>query len=290
MGCTGSKDKLYKDEPNMVIWNKHFDKIGLSNEDVLQLRSKRNEIILSGQNPEENKLTIRILLDYIDSDLSTKPLLYKIFSAFRRVDTNGETNNLLEFSFSIWNMCTINDAIASEFIFSLYRGFSDRLGTRELVVLLKDAFGATYKEDEQKVKLLTEVLNAGQSKSLPEFQSFLQAHHEVIDIILETSKLVQEKVFGPEYWKIKATERASLSSETVANVFIAINPTVHWVGMTRDEKAKQVEILNKTKRKDAEEQTSRRNFHLHQPKIVPSSSLVPSSPLLKEPLKVASTH
>lgn len=255
----------------MVIWHKHFEQIKLSNEDVLQFRLKRNEILEFGQISHSNKLTIRVILDYIDSELCKKPLMYKIFSAFRQTDANGEINNLLEFTFSIWNICTISEDATSEFLFSLYRGFSDRLGPRELMVMLKDAFCLSYKNDDERARLISEIQTHATSRSLPEFQSFLKAYPDVTTMILEASKLAKQKIFGVDFWNSRSTERASLQPEAVNKVFIAVNPTVYWLGMSHEEKAKQMEVIHKTKRKIAEEQTSRRNFHVHQAKIVPNA-------------------
>eukprot|EP01036_Dinobryon_divergens_P039931 gene39931-52716_t len=109
MGCTSSKDALFKLEPEMASWYKYFKAIELQDGDIHGFRNLQQKIKASGNVDDGDELPIRVLLDYFDPDFCKMTIMYKIFSTFRPGDPNGNICDLREFVFALWNFCTANE-------------------------------------------------------------------------------------------------------------------------------------------------------------------------------------
>jgi len=115
MGSGSSSINIYKLEPNMVDWKKSLSDIQLNETDALQFRKLLCKIKKTSNIDEASPLPIRALLDYYECQLTS--FMYKLFSPFKSTaEPNGVIDDLREFIFSLWNICTMDENFLREFL------------------------------------------------------------------------------------------------------------------------------------------------------------------------------
>mmetsp|Transcript_17443 Transcript_17443/g.17536 ORF Transcript_17443/g.17536 Transcript_17443/m.17536 type:complete len:439 (+) Transcript_17443:383-1699(+) len=291
MGCLISKQDLYNLEPEMESWQKDFITIGLSNKDIIKFRNLQIKLKLYGNISIEENLPIRVILDYCHEDLCNRPIAYKFFSMYKSGEPNGNIDDLREFIFSLWNICTASDVNIGQCIFSLYRQQFDNINNKDEVLLIKDLFGMSYKNETETERLIAEIQSHLEPMTVTDIIKLCTEDSRITEQLQFIRASIREKTFSKSYWTTLTQRRASLSSDVIFKVFSHINPTVYWDGMARTDLHRKgsVQMIQSVRsgktpsRKASKDTTDKSSMSMRRRvNSVNSAKVIPISPKLEE--------
>ncbi len=206
---------VYEEIPSLAPFQPSFDFLQLTDREVRDLLKLFREV----DKDESGNISIMEFLNFFEFDRTKFTI--RAFSLFDE-DKSGELN-FREFVISIWNYCTINKKGLTEFAFQLYdMDSSGVIDEEEMVTIVKELYGANYKNNEMAVKIMTKIKNCDgleDTRIIKEkFVNFSDRHPAMLFPAFKLQLDMRERILGKNWWEKVERKKKHLSNNGEKNI------------------------------------------------------------------------
>lgn len=194
-------------KPSNIHWEITFEALGWSRDTIQKLW----EVFYRINTSHSGEITILEFLNYFNLDRTR--YVEKCFEYFDT--TGGNDIDFLEFTVSVWNICTLDTKTLPNFTFDLYDLDSDgELTCPEIEKLVHELYGNHDKSmNTQGKECLKNLMQVAEERggvlSLSAFANFTMNHSMLLFPVHQIQRSIQIKVLGIRFWKAELQRRSS---------------------------------------------------------------------------------